>query len=49
MKIFYFVAPYRPLGSQLVNYSNIKNKVMNYKKRTGANKIQVNEDSKIES
>lgn len=35
MKIFTFVAPYKPYGSQLLNYSNIRNKVMNYSTYVG--------------
>lgn len=30
MKIFFFVAPYRPLGAQIKDYSDIKKRVMNY-------------------
>lgn len=35
MKIFVFVAPYKPYGSQLLNYSNIRNRVMNYSTYVG--------------
>jgi len=35
MKIFTFVAPYKPYGSQLLNYSDIRNKVMNYSTYVG--------------
>ena len=35
MKIFFFVAPYKPYGAQLIDYSNIKNKVMNYTNYVG--------------
>ena len=30
MSIFWFVAPYKPYGGQILNYSNIRNRVMDY-------------------
>ncbi len=30
MKVFFFVAPYKPYGAQIIDYSNIKNRIMNY-------------------
>ncbi len=30
MKVFWFVAPHKPYGSQLKNYSDIRNRVMDY-------------------
>lgn len=41
MKVFFFVAPYKPYGSQILNYSNIRNKVMNYSTYVG---LEVNRD-----
>lgn len=35
MKIFVFVAPYKPYGSQLKNHSDIRNKVMDYSTYVG--------------
>jgi glycosyl transferase family 25 len=35
MKVFVFVAPYKPYGSQIISYSNIRNKVMNYSNYVG--------------
>lgn len=35
MKVFWFVAPYKPFGAQLLDYSNIRNKVMNYSNYIG--------------
>jgi glycosyl transferase family 25 len=35
MKIFFFVAPYKPFGAQIIDYSNIRNKVMNYSNYVG--------------
>lgn len=35
MKIFYFVAPYKVYGSQILNHSDIKNKVINYSTYVG--------------
>jgi hypothetical protein len=42
MRVFFFVAPYKPYGAQLIDYSNIKNKVMNY-----TNYIGIDIDKKI--
>jgi len=42
MKVFFFVAPYKPYGAQIIDYSNIKNKVMNY-----TNYIGIDIDKKI--
>jgi hypothetical protein len=39
MKIFFFVAPYKPFGAQIIDYSNIRNKVMNYTNYVG---IEIN-------
>jgi hypothetical protein len=35
MKVFVFVAPYKPYGSQLLNHSNIRNKKMDYSNYVG--------------
>lgn len=35
MRVFFFVAPYKPYGAQIVDYSNIKNKVVNYTNHIG--------------
>ena len=35
MKVFWFVAPYKPYGSQIKDYSNIRNKVMDYSNYVG--------------
>lgn len=35
MKVFVFVAPYKPYGSQLLNHSDIRNKVMDYSNYVG--------------
>jgi glycosyl transferase family 25 len=35
MKVFYFVAPYKVYGSQILNHSDIKNKVINYSTYVG--------------
>lgn len=35
MKIYVFVAPYKPYGSQLLNHSNIRNRVMDYSTYVG--------------
>jgi hypothetical protein len=35
MHIFVFVAPYKPYGAQIIDYSNIRNKVMNYTNYVG--------------
>lgn len=35
MKVFYFVAPYKVYGSQILNHSNIRNKVMDYSTYVG--------------
>jgi glycosyl transferase family 25 len=42
MQVFFFVAPYKPYGAQIIDYSNIKNKVMNY-----TNYIGIDIDKKI--
>lgn len=42
MRVFFFVAPYKPYGAQIIDYSNIKNKVMNY-----TNYIGIDIDKKI--
>ncbi len=35
MKVFVFVAPYKPYGSQVLNHSNIRNKKMDYSNYVG--------------
>lgn len=35
MKVFHFVAPHKPIGAQIIDYSNIRNKVMNYTNYVG--------------
>lgn len=39
MHIFFFVAPYKPYGAQIIDFSNIRNKVMNYTNYVG---IEIN-------
>lgn len=35
MRIFFFVAPCKPYGAQIIDFSNIRNKVMNYTNYVG--------------
>ena len=35
MKVFWFVAPHKPYGSQLKDYSDIRNRVMDYSTYVG--------------
>jgi len=35
MKVFVFVAPYKAFGSQILNYSDIRNRIMNYTNYVG--------------
>jgi glycosyl transferase family 25 len=46
MKVFFFVAPYKPYGSQILDYSDIRHKRMNYSTYVGL-KVDRDIDGKI--